>query len=170
MSIIHPIPKSAKFSPTANVFSAPFSLGIYDFTTAANVQRLFKMIPNTVYFLDNFSFAGNLSKEDFLAAIDLTLLPTITITKKSDKTTLYDKPIILSQFYEDKPATAFLKSQQANDEAIITLSARLFQIAPLIGLNPMLLTVSFNCFYMDDNEYNKNFADSMTPQFSRKLR
>lgn len=169
MSIRYPIPHKAIFTPTVNIFSAAFT-GIYDFNTAANTaQTLFKLIPNTIYFIDNFSFAGNIPKEDFLSAIDLTNIPAITITKKLDRQPVYATPIILTQFYEDKTASAFVKSHQENDEAQITLSARLFQTANMIGIDPVKLSISFNVFYVDDNEFNRAFADSLKPSFSNRL-
>ena len=169
MSIQYPIPHKAIFSPTSNIFSAPFT-GIYDFNIAANIgQTLLKLIPNTIYLIDNFSFGGNFPKEEYLSAIDLTNLPTITIKKKSDKAIVYDKPIILTQFYEDKNAAAFIKSQQENDEALISLSAKFFQTANMIGINPLYLSISFNVFYIDDNEYNRAFVDSLNPSFSGRL-
>lgn len=170
MSIIYPIPHKAHFQPTGNIFSAPFT-GIYDFNIPANQnQTLIKLNPNTVFLLDNFSFAGNISKEDFLSALDLSNLPTVTIRKKSDSSVVYDKPIVLTQFYEDKTASAFLQSQAANDEALITFSAKLNQIAPLIGIDPLLLSLSFNIFYIDSNDYNAAFADSIDKEFSGKLK
>lgn len=169
MSIQYPIPHKAVFHTTSNVFSAAFT-GIYDFNTAGNTaQTLLKLIPNTIYLIDNFNFAGNVSKEDYLSAIDLNNIPTLTIKKKNDKGIVYDKPIILTQFYEDKTASAFIKSQQDGDEAQITFSAKFFQTANLIGLNPFMLTISFNIFYIDDNTYNKTFADSLNSSFSDRL-
>jgi hypothetical protein len=170
MSINHPIPTKAKFAPTANVFQAQFS-GVYDFNIAVNQkQTLFKLIPNTIFYLDNFSFAGNIAAEEYLTSLDLDNLPYFTLSKKSDRQSIYDKPIFLPSFVETKDAAAFISSNQLNDEAQITLSAKLNQIATTVGLSPMILTVSFNAFFMDDNEYAKAFMDSLKPEYSKRLR
>ena len=136
MSISHAIPKDAKFRPTKNVFSAPFLAGNYDFNIPANSgQTLLNLIPNTVYFIDNFSFAGNISKENFLSAI--VDFPQIVIGRKMDRQSIYDSPITLTQFYEDKAASAFMTTKQDKDEALITLKAKLKEYY-LININDKL--------------------------------
>lgn len=158
--IIRNIPEKAKFRPTANVFSAAFA-GVYDFNIAGNQkQKLFDLVPNTVYLLNEFSFAGNIGAEEYLSSLDLLNLPYISISKKHDQQKVYDTPIFLPSFLETREAAAFLKSNQQNDEAQISIAGILKQISTTVGLSPMILTVSFSVYYMDENEYNRAFADS----------
>jgi hypothetical protein len=169
MALNFPVPTKAKFAPTVNNFSAAFT-GIYDFNIPANdKQVLFKMQPNTVYFIDNFSFAGNIPREDFLDALLLAEPPRITIKRISDGQTVYDNPIFLTQFYEDKPATTFLSTRQQGDAALITLNAQLSQTANLIGKSPIVLTIAFNMFYIDDNKYAAAYLDALDASYSRRL-
>lgn len=162
-----PLPKNAQFRPTSNIFSAPFT-GIYDFNITANTnQTLFSINPNTIYFLDNFSFAGNIAKEDFLDAIDLETPPRIIIRRLMDRQAIYN--IELTQYYEDKIAGAVITSLQKDDEATLTLSAKLKQTAALVGKSPIKLNVSFNMFFVENNTYSRDFFSSLGKDFSARL-
>jgi hypothetical protein len=158
--IVHKIPHKARYIPTQNTFSALF-LGVYNFGIAANTrQTVFPILANTIYFLDNFSLGGNIAKEDFLSSINT--LPLMTLSLKSCPLNgIYEKPIPLTHFYENKEATAFVQSKQSNDELQVSLSGILNQTAPLVGVSPVVLTVTFSVYAMDDRNYNAQFLDSL---------
>lgn len=156
--ILKNIPKSAKYKPTANVFSAAFT-GVYDFNVAGNTkQTLFKMQENAVYLLNEFTFAGNIGAEEYLSSLLPASLPYLTISKKHDRQAAYDTPIFLPSFVETKEAACFIRSNQKNDEAQISLTGILQQISTTVGLSPMILTISFSVFQMDENAFNAIFA------------
>jgi hypothetical protein len=157
MAIVHKIPEKARFIPTENTFSAPFS-GTYDFATAGNTNQLVLALDaNTVYYIDNFSVGGNIAREDYLSAI--SVVPAIVLSRKLDKSSVYLKPIPLAQFYENKPCTCFVESNKKGDELQISSTGLLVQVANIIGVDPVKITVSFSIYAMDSSEYNKKFRD-----------
>jgi len=158
MSIFHKIPIKARIIPTENTFSAPFT-GVYDFSLVAGNTRqtVFKLDANAVYFLDNFSVAGNIASEDFLSAI--STVPTMTLSRKNDKQLIYTRSFPISQFFQNKESTCFVESNKGDDELQISLSGILAQVPNLVGVDPIKLTVSFSCFAMDEREYNQTYRD-----------
>jgi len=156
--IVPKISHKARFISTQNTFSALFLAGGYDFSVPANTrQSVIPILPNTLYFLDNFSLGGNIAKEDFLSAINT--VPLMILSLKGDKQAIYERPIPLTSFYDNKECTAYCKSKQSNDELQISLSGILNQTAALVGVSPVILTVTFSVYAMDDKTYNAEFID-----------
>jgi hypothetical protein len=79
------LPKSSRYIPTNNTFSAIFGTptpGVYDFGSAGNAnQAVFTLQPNTVYLVDYFAISGNISSEVFLSIINTQ--PMLEFHKKS---------------------------------------------------------------------------------------
>lgn len=163
--ITHKIPFKSRIIPTENTFTANFT-GVYDFSLLAGNTRQTVLIfdPNTVYFLDNFSIAGNISSEDFLSSI--STVPTLTLSKAGDKagSTIYTRSFPISQFFHNKECTCFVDSNRGNDSLLVSLNGILAQTAGLVGIDPVKLTVSFSVFAMDEKEYNQTYRDRL---FSR---
>jgi hypothetical protein len=158
--ITHKIPFKSRIIPTENNFTAPFT-GVYNFGLVAGNSRqtVFNFEPNTVYFLDNFSIAGNISSEDFLSAI--STVPTLTLSKTSDRpgSTIYTRSFPISQFFQGKECTCFVESNRGNDSLVVSLDGILAQVPNLVGVSPVKLTVSFSVFAMDEKEYNITYRD-----------
>jgi hypothetical protein len=160
--IIHKIPFKSRIIPTENTFSAAFT-GVYDFGAAANVkQTVFKLDRNSVYFLDNFSVAGNIASEDFLSSI--STVPVMTLSRRNDGQGIYTRSFPVSQFFQNKECTCFVDSNKGDDELQITLSGILAQVPNIVGVDPVKITISFSCFAMDEVEYNSTYRDR---QFNR---
>ena len=157
MSIVQNIPFKARLIPTENTFSAPFT-GQYDFGIDANQnQTVFPLQANTVYYIDNFSVGGNISREDYLSAI--STVPNITLSRKQDKSGVYTRSIPLAQFFENKPSTVYVESNKSDDELRISLSGILLQTANLVGVDPVKITISFCAFAIDERDYNITYRD-----------
>lgn len=168
--ITFPIPTKARFIPSENIFSAPFS-GLYNFGIAANAGKtVIELQANTVYYLDNFTVSGNVASEDFLACISTT--PTLRLYRTFDPpgSTLYARTIPISQFYQNKECTCFVTSQKGGESLLATFQGILNQNSSLVGIDPLIITISFSIYAMDDNEYNRQFRDTLDPLFSQKLR
>lgn len=165
--IQHLIPHQARYISTQNTFSAAFT-GVYDFSIPANANQLvIRLSANTVYFIDNYAFAGNITQEDFLSAINT--VPSIKLSRKNDKDPVYMKAIPLNQYSPDKPATVFVLSNKANDQLLITFTGLLNQIAPLVGISPVSFTLSFSIYAIENNDYNREFISNLDPSFSRRI-
>ena len=165
--IQHLLPHQARFIASQNTFSAPFT-GIYDFSIPANDKQLvIEMSPGITYFIDNFSFAGNITQEDFLSAV--SIVPALVMSRRNDKDHIFTKSIPLNQFAPDKPATVFVSSTKKNDALLLTLTGKLNQVANIIGVSPVNLTISFSIYAIDNNEYNRALSDRLAPSFARRI-
>lgn len=158
--ILHKIPYKARIIPTENNFTANFT-GVYDFSLVAGNSRqtVFNFEQNTIYFLDNFSVAGNITSEDFLSSI--STVPVLTLSKTSDRpgSTIYTRSFPISQFFQAKECTCFVESNKGNDALVVSLDGILSQVPNLVGVDPVKLTVSFSVFAMDEKEYNQSYRD-----------
>jgi hypothetical protein len=156
--ILHNIPFKSRVIPTENTFSAPF-IGSYDFGAVAGNQRqtVFKLDANSVYFLDNFSVAGNIASEAFLSSI--IDIPAMTLSRKNDRQLIYTRSFPISQFYQNKECTCFVDSNKGDDELQISFSGILAQVSDTVGVDPLKITISFSCFAMDGNDYNAAYRD-----------
>lgn len=163
--ITHKIPFKSRIIPTENNFSAPFT-GVYNFGLVAGNSRqtVLPLDANSVYFIDNFSIAGNITSEDFLASI--STVPTLTLSKTSDRpgSTIYSRSFPISQFFQGKECTCFVDSNRGNDNLVVSLDGILAQVPNLVGVDPVIITVSFSVFAMDEKEYNQSYRDRV---FSR---
>lgn len=152
---------------TQNIFSAAFT-GVYDFGIAANVkQTVLEMSPGITYFVDNFSFAGNISQEDFLSAVSTT--PYMIMSRKNDGDRIFTKTLPLNQFASQKPATVFISSNKKNDYLLLTLSGLLNQTANLVGVDPVVFTVSFSVYAIDNNDFNRELQNTLSPDFAKRI-
>lgn len=165
--IQHLLPHKARYIPSQNTFSAAFT-GLYDFNIAANVnQTVIKMAPGLTYFIDNYAFAGNITQEDFLSAINT--VPAMKLSRKNDRDNVYTGTIPLNQFASEKPATVFVASNKGNDELLITFTGVLNQIANLVGISPVNFTVSLAIYAIDNNDFNRELASDLSPSFARRI-
>lgn len=165
--IQHLLPHKARYIPSQNTFSAPFT-GLYDFNIAANVnQVVIKMAPGLTYFIDNYSFAGNITQEDFLSAINA--VPSMKLSRKNDSDNVYTGVIPLNQFSSEKPATVFVSSNKGNDELLITFAGIINQTANLVGVSPVSFTVSLAIYAIDNNDFNKELSSVLSPSFSKRI-
>lgn len=163
MSINREITSKARIIPTQNTFSASFSLGVYDFGVAANTnQVVFNLDANSVYFLDRFSIAGNIASEDFLSCI--STVPLLTLGRKNDNQLIYTRSFPITQFYDNKDCSCFVESNKGTDALVVSITGVLNQNINLVGVDPIILTLSFSCYAIDDRDYNRNFRDSINYQ------
>lgn len=161
--VVHKLSTKARLIPSLNLFSAPFT-GVYDFGIAANVkQTVFQMDANVVYFLNSFSIGGNIASEDFLSAI--ATVPTLTLSRKNDGQQVYTRSFPIGQFTAEKDCTCFVESNKGGDELQATFAGVLNQTPNLLGVNPIIITLSFTCFALDDREYNTLFRDRLPGGF-----
>jgi len=165
--IQHLLPPKARYIASQNVFYAPFT-GQYDFNIAANKnQVVIKTVPGVMYFIDNYAFAGNITQEDFLTAVLVT--PTMKLTRLNDQDNIFNQTIPLNQYAADKPATVFIGSNKGNDSLLLTFNGVLSQTAALVGVDPVIFTLSLAIYAIDDNQYNKEFMDRLNPSFAQRI-
>ena len=156
--ITHEVTKRLRYIPTVNAFSTPFT-GLYDFNiVSGNVkQTVCELQPGSVYFIDNFTIGGNIAKEDYLNAI--SVMPELIFYRKRTRQIVYQNPIPIPHFFEEKAATLFVYTTGNADELQLTLRGQISQTAALIGIDPLKITVSISLFVTDDPKILQNFLD-----------
>jgi hypothetical protein len=162
-----PVPHKARFSPCVRNFSAPFA-GTYDFGIAANAGlSLLPLQANIVYLISSYSVGGNIASEDYLSAINT--LPKFILTRKNDNQPIRTDSIPVVQFESGKETMIFADSKQANDELLINLSGILNQTPSLVGVDPVILTISFSIFAIEDRDYAIAFQEKLSGNTARSL-
>jgi hypothetical protein len=162
-----PVPHKARFIPVVKSFSAPFT-GVYNFGTAANTdQTLLKLDSNIVYLISVYTVGGNIASEDYLSAINA--LPQFILKRRNDNQTIRTDFIPVVQFEQNKEAMIFVDSRQADDELRATFSGILNQTAPLVGVDPVIITLSFSIFAIEDRDYGIAFLDKLSGNTARSL-
>ena len=161
MAITFPVSKRARVIPTSNAFSSAYSAGVYDFSlTAGNTkQTVIPLSPNTIYYVDNFSVGGNITAEDFLSCVNT--VPLLTLSRKQDGQSIYDAPFPINQFFQNKEATAFFSSNKGGDELQATLTGILSQNINIVGVSPVIITLSLAVYAIDDAAINADFRDQL---------
>lgn len=162
-----PIPHKARFIPCVKSFSAPFT-GVYDFGIAANADlTLLPLQANIVYLISTYSVGGNIGSEDYLSAINT--LPKFLFKRRNDNQAIKTDSISVVQFEQNKEAMIFSDSKQADDEVRISLTGILNQTASLIGISPVIISISFSIFAIEDRDYAIAFQDKLSGNAARGL-
>jgi hypothetical protein len=162
-----PIPHKARFIPCVKSFSAPFT-GTYNFGIAANsALSILPLQGNVVYLISSYSVGGNIASEDYLSAINT--LPKFILSRKNDAQAIRTDSIPVVQFEQGKETMIFTDSKQGNDELLVTLSGILNQTAALVGVNPVILTISFSIFAIEDRNYAIAFLEKLSGNTARSL-
>lgn len=144
-----------RYIPASNTFNAYFT-GEYNFSTAANTrQSVIKLQANSIYIIESYSLGGNIAKEDFLSSI--SIVPAMFLSRKADKQGIYTRAIPLTHFYENREAMVYFESKTMNDELLVSFTGRLNQTAPLMGINPAKIVLSFTIYAIDDTVFARNF-------------
>jgi hypothetical protein len=162
-----PVPHKSRFLPIARSFSAPFT-GIYDFGIAANTDaKLLDLQANTVFIISSYSIGGNIASEDYLSAINT--LPQFVLKRRNDGQQIHTGTVPVVQFEQNKEAMIFFESKQGDDELRITFAGILNQTGDLVGVDPVIINLSFSIFAIEDNEYAKKFFDKDSGNAGRRL-
>jgi len=155
--ITYQLPRRIRYIPASAIFTAAFNVptpGKYDFN---NQIQIFvpRLLPNTVYMIDAFSVAGNVSSEDFLAALDV--VPTLAIQKTLNNEQIFDGPIQIGNYCTDRQIVHFFKTGANNTGINATLQGRLNQIPAFIGLPAISLSINLSIHAIDEAGFEKLF-------------
>ena len=168
MAVIFPIPHKSRYIPALNDFYAPLAAGLYNFNQTWNREvTVVEMSANIVYYIDNFSFAGNMAQETFLSAF--SVIPTLVLSRSSDRQNIYSAPIKLLQFNPSQPSTCFAMSNRKDDILQATFNGILNQNADLIGVDPIHLEITYHIYAIEEGEYNRIFRSDIKPAYSMRL-
>jgi hypothetical protein len=172
MSIVYPIPHTARFIQTENIFSANFNvptLNKYDFGIAGNLnQNCFEYQKNTVFLIERISIGGNVSEEIFNDSIHVT--PLLTFKNRQSGYVIYQLPFKISSFYRSVDISTFTSSDISNDFVTLTMTGLLNQVPATIGKATIKLVVSLSIFAIDNNVYNQMIRSGIKDSFSEKIR
>jgi hypothetical protein len=155
--ITYQLPRRIRFIPASAIFTALFNVpaaGKYDFNSQTQVF-VPKLLPNTVYMIDAFSVAGNVSSEDFLSAIEN--VPTLAIQKTLNNEQIFDGPIQIQNYSTDRQIVHFFKTGANNTGINATLKGRLNQIPSFIGIPAISLSINLSIHAIDESGFEKMF-------------
>lgn len=156
--ITYQLPRRIRYIPANAIFSATFNapaIGKYDF----NKQRVVfveKLLPNSVYLIDAFSVAGNVSSEDYLSSIDS--IPTLDIQKTLNDENIFDNKIQIGNFSTDRQIVHFFKTGLSNCGLAGTLTGVLNQIADFVGIATISLSINLSLHVVDESDFEKQFS------------
>ena len=165
MSINYQIPTQSRYIPTSTVFTAvfnanPLNPGKYDFTYTgagnANVEVL-NLQQGTIYLIERISAGGNVTEEQYLAAIDT--FPLLSIKRKIKKEMVYMRPIPINNYFDGQEAGCWIHSDKSDDVLTLTFEGVLNQIASLVGVPEIKIQISLNIFAVDSAWFNGSFRD-----------
>lgn len=155
--ITYQLPRRIRYIPASAIFTAAFNvptIGKYDFNSQVKIF-VEKLLPNTVYMIDAFSVAGNVSSEDFLSAIDV--VPTLAIQKTLNNEQIFDGPIQIQNYATDRQIVHFFKTGANNTGINATLRGRLNQIPAFVGIAAISLSINLSIHAIDESGFEKIF-------------
>jgi hypothetical protein len=155
--ITYQLPRRIRFIPASAIFTANFNVpavGKYDFNSQVQVF-VDKILANTVYMIDAFSVAGNVSSEDFLSAVDI--VPKIAFQKTLNNEQIFDGPIQIHTFSTDRQIVHFFKTGANNTGINATLTGRLNQRPAFVGLASISLSINLSLHAIDESEFEKMY-------------
>ena len=155
--ITYKLPRKIRYVPASAIFTALFNIptiGKYDFNGQAQTF-VYKLVANTLYFIDSISIAGNISAEDFLSSIDT--IPLFTLRKSLDNEAIFDRPIQIHSFATDRQIVHFFKTGQNNCDLIATITGKLNQTANFLGLASVSLSVNLSIHAIEDKDFELTY-------------
>jgi len=166
-----PIPHTARFISTGNIFAAQFNnptVGEYDFNIPVNTNvKILDLQKNSVYLLERITIGGNVSEAIFNNSI--IGIPSLTFKTKSTGMIIYEQPLKILGYYQNQDISTFIRSEMSNDEILCTISGRFIQTADTIGLIEMRIGMALSFFAIDNNDYNKAIRNILDKEYSQRL-
>lgn len=165
MSINYQVPTQSRYIPTSTVFTAvfnanPLNPGKYDFTVPSagnqNIDVL-KLQPGTIYLIERISAGGNITEQEYLAAINV--FPSVAIRRKIKKEMVYMRPIPINNYFDGQEAGCWIHSDKSDDVLTMSFQGVLDQIASLVGVAEVKIQISLNIFAIDSAWFNGAFRD-----------
>lgn len=177
MSVFFKIPQTARFLSTSSTFVGTFNVptvGVYDFgsftapVAVNNRQRILSLKNNTVYLIERLSLGGNIGEETYLDSINT--LPTLTLGRERSDMIVYQRPLVFSQFIDNREVAAFVHSDKSDDWLVGSVYGVLNQVPATVGKTPINLYVSLSIYAMDNKAFNAAFRDRLAYTTGQAMR
>ena len=170
--ITFPVPHTARYFNTNNVFNSTFNtptVNKYNFSVAGNQKiKCFEFQKNVQYLIERISIGGNIAESDFNDSI--SIVPELTFKTEQSGFVVYEKPLYISNYFRNQDISNFVSSDVANDWLTLSMSGVLDQIPSTIGKNIIKISVSLSVFAIDNNDYNRIIREGLTSGYSERLR
>lgn len=176
MSINYQIPTQSRYIPTSTVFSAvfnanPLNPGKYDFSysAAGNADvEVLTLQQGTIYLIERISAGGNITEQEYLAAI--STFPSLSIKRKIKKEMVYMRPIPINNYFDGQEAGCWIHSDKNRDVLTLTFDGVLDQTAALVGVATVRIQISLNIFAVDSAYFNGSFRDDQARSIGQSNR
>jgi len=178
MSVSFPIPHTARYIPTTNIFRATFNsatLGKYDYRNffpftsgaASAPQNVLQLFENTLYLVERISVGGNASEGDYLDAIDVQ--PFVTLRYSVTKEIVYKTPFPIVNYIDDQDIVGWAYSDKQDTFLTADVSGILFQTAALVGKQQILTPISYSIYAIEDTRFIAEFKGALGNKFSLQI-
>lgn len=171
--------QAVQYIPTVNIFRAAFNTdvaGKYSFNNApGNInQTVIPLEINSVYLIERTFISGNIPAEDFLASIDeaagVAGLPYITLTKEKNSVAQCVNKIPVIQFTQNRESPLIIYSDKQGDVLRMTMTGVLAQISETVGIDPLIVCVSFSIYQINEKFFNQGLKMSLDADFGLSKR
>lgn len=170
--------QSINYIPTANTFNGDFNTvapGKYSFNKAANTDAVVLPLQlNTLYFVERVFISGNIPAEEFLSALDTgagtAQLPAIYLKRKQAKAAIMKTKMPVYQFTTNREAPVLFYSDKKDDVLLITMTGQLVQTAFLVGIDPVVVTISLSIYEINEKFFNMGMRTKIESDFGLSKR
>lgn len=116
---------------------------------------------NSIYLISGFSFSTSIAESLYLTAIDPTKQLKIQLFTKKNLN-VFKYPIPLLKYHENSELNAYVRTSNSTDFLQISGNGEFYQVADLIGITNIVLSISFFLYQIDSNEFNKYYNEDLS--------
>lgn len=168
MSIMKQIPQAARLHLIGGKFKAVLNdptVGKYDFTNYkvggdrfnVAVPLGLDMNPKYLYFFNQLNFSLSIDEGDFLNAISVDTVPTLSVKDSSTGKIIFGSPFRLFRYFEGNDVDSFHYNLNSKGFFIADFQCLLDQIPNLVGIQTIIAQVSFSVYEIIEIDYINAF-------------
>jgi hypothetical protein len=155
-------PNASRVRYPVRRFSAPFSLGQYDFNQAGNRNVvLMPLQSNSVYVITAINFFSNAREPDWLEGMGAQAdFPAFRLHfENEDGNSIYPEPIQCVNFIDGGEQLSYFRTGRESENLLITFTGLVNQVAGMVGIDPLLAEVNFTIYQILDAKWIKKFIN-----------
>lgn len=174
MSVQFPIPHTARYIPTVNIFTALFgapTIGKYDYgvTSGGNstIQNILELFMNTLYIIERISIGGTINEGDYLDAVNTQ--PFVTLRYSVTNEIVYKTPFPIVNYIDDQDIVGWAYSDKQSNFLAADISGILNQTPALVGRANIKTTVGYSIYAIEDTRYIAEFRGALGNKLSLSI-
>lgn len=156
MSIVTSIPPqtSRVRFPVAR-FTGALVAGNYDFDVIGNQDvQLMATEKESVYLVERFNFSAAIDEGAWLESqLTLAQFPRFSLNFQMHPGQIYPEPIRALNYLDNAEHQIYFRSRNRNDNLRITFRGQVQQVARTVGINPLIVQVSFTIYQINSRAW-----------------